>query len=179
MADRARHHARDLGVVALGGRDLEALLGGVLTECVDDLLARGGERALREVLADQVDRGGERLRLERQQPRGAREVVPVGLGVHLDLIALDLGVEDVGAAAEVHDVQDVDVLAQLLFGHLQRFAQLAHVELLRLARRLDQDAGQRDEAGEALGPDRRLVAVLVVVELRLAPRSTGSAGSSG
>ena len=33
-------HARDLGVVALRGRDLQAVLGRVLAERVDDLLAR-------------------------------------------------------------------------------------------------------------------------------------------
>ena len=65
------------------------------------------------MLADQVDRRHERLGLERQQPRGPGEVVAVGLGVDLDLVAVDLGVEHVGAAAEVHDVQHVDVLAQL------------------------------------------------------------------
>ena len=54
--------------------------------------------------------------------------------------------------------------------HLERLAELAHVELLRLARGLDQEAGERDEPGEALGPDRRLVAVVVVVGLRLAAR---------
>src|SRR3954469_21652226 len=49
---------------------------------------------------------------------GAGEVVRVGLGVDLDLARdlVDLGVEDVGAPAEVDDVQDVDVLAQLLIG---------------------------------------------------------------
>ncbi len=66
------------------------------------------------MLADQVDRGDERLRLDRQQARGAVEVVAVGLGVDLDLLAEDLRVQHVGAAAEVDDVQDVDVLAQLL-----------------------------------------------------------------
>ena len=66
-------------------RDLQALLHRVLAERRDDLLARGGERALRDVLADQVDRRDQRLGLDRQQPRGAVEVVAVGLGVDLDL----------------------------------------------------------------------------------------------
>ena len=86
VGDRARHHARDLGVVALRGRDLEALGGRVLAERVHDLLvARGGQRALGQVVPDQVDRGHERLCLEREQPRRPGEIVAVGLRVHLDL----------------------------------------------------------------------------------------------
>jgi hypothetical protein len=106
------------------------------------------------VLADQVDGGHERLGLEREQARRAREVVAVGLGIHLDLAARDLGVEHIAAAAEVHDVQHVDVLAQLLLGDLEAFAQLGHLELAGVAGGVDQDAGQRDQAGEALGADR-------------------------
>ena len=122
-----------------------------------------GERALGQVLADQVDGGHERLGLERQQPRRAGEVVAVGLGVHLDLVALDLGVEHVAAAAEVHDVQHVDVLAQLLLGDLEALAELAELELVRLAGGVDQDPGERDQPREALGPDRRVVALVGVL----------------
>ena len=104
---------------------MQALLHRVLAERGDDLLARRGQRALRDVLADQVDRGDQRLGLDRQQPRGRAEVVAVGLGVDLDRpVVVDLGVEHVGAAAEVHDVEDVDVLAQLLLGDLQALADL-------------------------------------------------------
>ena len=72
------------------------------------------QAGLRQVVAEQVDRGDQRLRLERQQARRAGEVVAVGVGVDLDPVADDLGVEDVGAAAEVDDVEHVEVLAQLL-----------------------------------------------------------------
>ena len=111
--DRVVDGAHDVGVVP-PGRDLEALLGGVVAERGDDLLAGGAEAGLGQVVAEQVDRGHQRLRLQRQQARRAREVVAVGVGVDLDLVADDLGVEDVGAAAEVDDVEHVDVLAQLL-----------------------------------------------------------------
>ena len=69
---------------------------------------------------------------------------------------LDLGVEHVGAAAEVDDVEHADVLAQLLLGDLQPLADLAR-PARRAARAagLDQHGGERDEAGEALGADRR------------------------
>ena len=86
-------------------------------------VARRVQLAGGQVVADQVDRGDERLGLDRQQPGGAVERVRVRLGVDLDLAAgQDLGVEHVGAAAEVDDVEDVEVLAQLLLGHLQRVA---------------------------------------------------------
>jgi hypothetical protein len=152
---------------------VEAVVGGVLAERVHDLLARRGERALRQVLADQVDGSDERLGLQRQQARRPREVVAVRLGVHLDLVALHLGVEHVRAAAEVHDVQHVDVLAQLLVGDLERLAERRHVELAPLARGVDQDAGERDEPGEALRADRRLAPLLVVLGLGLLAAAGG------
>ena len=85
-----------------------------MAERRDDLLAGALQARLRQVVAEQVDRRDQRLRLERQQARRAGEVVAVGVGVDLDPVAVDLGVEDVGAAAEVDDVEDVEVLAQLL-----------------------------------------------------------------
>ena len=105
--------------VVAAGRDLEPLLGGVVAERLDDLPARGGEAGLRQVVAEEVDRRDERLRLERQEAGGPVEVVAVGVGVDLDLVADDLRVEDVGAAAEVDDVQDVDVLAKLGDVHVE------------------------------------------------------------
>ena len=141
-------------------------MGRVLAQRGHDLVAGGGEAALGQVVAEQVDRGDQRLRLERQQPGGAREVVAVGLGVDLDLVPLYLGVQHVAAAAEVHDVQHVDVLAQLLLGDLQPLAHVGDTGRALAARGLDQDAGERDEPREALGPDRRLVlAVAVLVGL--------------
>ena len=85
-----------------------------MSERGDDLLAGGVEAGLRQVVAEEVDRGDQGLRLERQQPGRLGEAVAVGLGVDLDLVADDLGVEDVGAAAEVDDVEHVDVAGELL-----------------------------------------------------------------
>ena len=120
----------------------EALLHRVLAERLDDLLARRGQRALRQVLADQVDRRDQRLRLDRQQARRAGEVVAVGLGVDLDraVVLVDLGVEDVGAAAEVDDVEHADVLAQLGLGQIcRRCADVGDLQALAGAAGLDQD----------------------------------------
>ena len=85
-----------------------------MAERLDDLLPGADQAALGQVVAEEVDRRHQRLRLQREQARGPREVVAVGLGVDLDLVALELGVEDVGAAAEVDDVEQVDVVAQLV-----------------------------------------------------------------
>ena len=106
---------------------------GVVAQRGDDLLARRCEAALGQVVAEQVDRRDQRLRLERQQPGGTREVVAVGLGIDVDLLALDLGVQHVAAAAEVDDVQHVEVLAQLLVGDLQALAHVGDPRPRRLA----------------------------------------------
>ena len=77
------------------------------------------------MLADQIDGRDQRLGLDRQQSRRAVEVVAVGLRVDLDLpVLVDLGIQHVGAAAEVDDVEDVHVLAQLLLAQLQPLADL-------------------------------------------------------
>ena len=160
VGDRVVDHARHRGVAAAGGGDLQPLLGGIVAERLDDFLARLLQVGLRQVVAEEVDRRDQRLRLQRQQPRRAGEVVAVGLGVDLDLVAEDFGVEDVGAAAEVDDVEQLDVLAQLLVGQFEPLAQLGDLQPLALFRRFDQHPGEGDEAGEALGPDRRLAAAV-------------------
>ena len=180
VRDRPAHHLRHLRVVAGGGRDLEALNRRVAAERGHDLLARRRQRALRDVLAQEVDRGDERLCLEREQASGLGEIVAVRLRVDLDLVAVHLGVDHVAAAAEVHDVQQVDVLAQLGVGELETLAHLVRVQSACLAGGLDQDPGERDEPGEALRPDRRLLlAVRVGVGLaarRLAARALHGSG---
>ena len=94
---------------------VQALVDGVLAQRRHDLFARRGQRALRDVLADKVDRRDQRLGLDRKQSGRPGEGVAVGLGVDLDRpIVANLGVEHIGAGTEVHDVQHGDVLAQLL-----------------------------------------------------------------
>ena len=150
--------------------DLQALLDGVVPERGDDLLARAAQLGLGEV--EQVDRRHQRLGLDRQQPRRAVEGVRVGLGVDLDLAARqDLGVDHVGAAAEVDDVEHRDVLAQLLRRHLELVAHLVDGQPATLAAGGDQHRGQGDEAGEALRPDRALAAAPAPVGIALDLRS--------
>src|SRR3954451_16734949 len=53
--DRLGDQARDLRVVGARGGDVQALAARILAERGDDLLARARQRALGEVLADEVD----------------------------------------------------------------------------------------------------------------------------
>ena len=78
---------------------------------------------------------------------------------------IDLGVQDVGAGAEVDDVKHGDVLAELLVGDLQLVQQMRGVELPPGAAGVDQDAGERHQAGKALGPDRGVGLMTVGLEL--------------
>jgi hypothetical protein len=127
-----------------------------VTQGGDDLLAGGGEPGLGQVIAEEVDRRHQRLRLERQEASGAREIVAVGIGVDLDLVAGDLGIEHVGAAAEVDDVEDLEVLAQLLDRDVQLVEHPLHRQSRLVPGGADQEAGQRDQTGEALRADHRL-----------------------
>src|SRR5829696_9035786 len=156
--DRFIDDLGDFGIAAARGGDLQPLLGGIVAEGLDDLGAGALQAALRQVVAEEVDRRDQGLGLERQQAGGAGEIVAVGLRVDIDLIALDFGVEDVGAAAEVDDVEQLDVFLELFGGQLKAVPQLRHSQPLPLLGGLDQEPGERDEAGEALGPDRRLAA---------------------
>src|SRR5207302_10960698 len=72
----------------------------------------------------------------------------------LAVLLVDLRVQHVGATAEVHDVEDVDVLAQLLLADLQLLAHVLHPHPLACAAGLDEDARERHETGEALRADR-------------------------
>ena len=108
------------------------------------------EAGLRQVVAEQVDRGDQRLRLQRQQAGRAGEVVAVGVRVDLDLVADDLRVEHVGAAAEVDDVEHVDVLASSSRLTFSSSSTVADRQPGLLARGADQQPGEGDQAREAL-----------------------------
>ena len=138
-----------------------------MAERLDDFGPRALQVRLRQVVAEEVDRRHQRLRLQRQQAGGAGEVVAVGLRVDLDLVAEDFRVEDVGATAEVDDVEQLDVLAQLLPGQFEAVAKVGDLQPLALFRRFDQHPGEGDEAGKALGPDRRLAAAVGATAFRL------------
>ncbi len=140
-----------------------------MAERLDDLRAGGQQAGLGQVVAEEVDGRNERLRLQRQQPRGLGEVVAVGVRVDLDPVADDLRVEDVGAAAEVDDVEDVEVLAQLVHRDVELAEHLLGRQAALVAGGADQRAGEGDQAGEALGPDHRLGAAVGAARAAVAP----------
>ena len=69
--------------------------------------------------ADELEREPDRARLERRQTRRRAEGVAEELLVDVDLVAAQLGVDGVAAAAEVDEVQQREVLLERLLGDLR------------------------------------------------------------
>ena len=63
---------------------------------------------------DELEREADRARLERRQPRRPAERVAEELLVDVHLVALQLGVDRVAAAAEVDEVEQREMLLELL-----------------------------------------------------------------
>src|SRR6202035_1978776 len=95
--------------------ELQPLLNRIRAQRAHYLRSCRTERALRNVLADQVNGRDQRLGLDGQQARGPRERVAIRLRIDLDHpVGPDLRIEDIRTGAEVDDVQQRDVLPQLL-----------------------------------------------------------------
>ena len=113
--------------------------------------------------ADEVEREQERLGLERREPRGAAELVAVELLLDVDRAPVvdALGVDGVAAAAEVDEVEQLQVILELLVGELEARGQLGGVDggvLVLAAGR--QHVGEHGlEHREALRRDGRLPAL--------------------
>ena len=71
-------------------------------------------RAGRDHRPDELEREPDRARLERRQPRRPAERVAEQLLVDVHLVAVQLGVDGVAAAAEVDEVQQREMLLELL-----------------------------------------------------------------
>ena len=81
-----------------------------------ELRAHAVERRVRaggDHRPDELEREPDRARLERRQPRRAAERVAEELLVDVHLVALQLGVDGVAAAAEVDEVEQREVLLEL------------------------------------------------------------------
>ena len=80
--------------------------------------------------ADEVEREQERLRLERREPRGPAELVAVELLLDVDRAPLvdALGIHGVAAAAEVDEVEQLQVILELLVAELEALGQLGRVD---------------------------------------------------
>ena len=84
-----------------------------LAERLLELLAHaveGGVRVRGDHRPDELEREADRSRLERGQARGMAESVAVEFLVDVHLVPLERGVDGVTAAAEVDEVQELQVL---------------------------------------------------------------------
>ncbi len=100
-------------------------------------------RAGRDHRPDELEREPDRARLERRQPRRAAERVAEELLVDVHLVAAQLGVDRVAAAAEVDEVEQRQVLLEL-FGAGSRSARRSSAPgSRRCARRRRRRAGRR------------------------------------
>ena len=83
-----------------------------------------GVRLGRDHRPDELEREPDRARLERRQPRRPPERVAEELLVDVHLVAAQLGVDGVAAAAEVDEVQQREVLLERLVRDLEPLDEL-------------------------------------------------------
>ena len=108
---------RDQALLDAVGRRLGRLGEVELAERLLELPAHLVERAVRlggDHRADELEREADRSRLERRQPRRRAERVAEQLLVDVHLVAAQLGVDRVAAAAEVDEVEEGEVLLERL-----------------------------------------------------------------
>ena len=120
-----------------------------------ELRAHAVERRVRaggDHRADELEREPDRARLERRQPRRAAERVAEELLVDVHLVAVQLGVDRVAAAAEVDEVEQRQVLLELLGGDREAVDELVRGDdrLALLAAGGEQVGEQRLQHAEAL-----------------------------
>ncbi len=112
-------------------------------------------RAGRDHRADELERQPDRPRLERRQPRRAAERVAEELLVDVHLVAVQLGVDGVAAAAEVDEVEEREVLLERLGRDREPLDEIAAPGSPRRARRRRRRAGRRAAtAGRRSAPAR-------------------------
>ena len=126
-----------------------------LAERLLELLADAVERRVRlrrDHRPDVLEREPDRARLERRQPRRRAECLAVQLLVDVHLVALQLRVDRVAAAAEVDEVQQGEVILELLRRDAEALADLRRRDrrLAVLSAAREQVREQCLEHGEAL-----------------------------
>ena len=111
--------------------------------------------------ADELEREADRAGLERRQARRRAERVAEQLLVDMHLVAVELRVDRVAAAAEVDEVEQREVLLERLGGMWKRStrSRAGMRRLAVLAAGGEQVGEQRLEHAEALGGDRARPAV--------------------
>ena len=130
-----------------------------LAERLFELLAHAVERSVRvggDHRADELEREADRSRLERGQARREPERVAVQLLVDVHAVTVERGVDRVTAAAEVDEVQQLEVLFELLCGNVEALDDLGGRDdgLMSFAARGEQVGEECLEHGEAFRHDR-------------------------
>ena len=157
--------------IASGERRDQVLLGrrpaapgsAARSNCAERLLELRADAVERRVRAggdhrpDELEREPDRARLERRQPRRAAERVAEELLVDVHLVAVQLGVDGVAAAAEVDEVEQREVLLELPPRGIEKrstSSRAGMTALALLAAGGEQVGEQRLQDAEALGRDR-------------------------
>ena len=145
-----------------------------------DLGADGLERRARvgrDQRADQIECQKQRLRLERRQPRGLAEVVAVELLLDRDdRVVLDqLRVDRVAAAAEAHEVEELEVLLERLRHEAVAGGRAGRPECAHAARRHTRRGGRPSAPAARRSAPGRRGSHRLVREARSAARRAPSA----
>ena len=98
-----------LGLVPLGLGELAERLFELSPHALERRLRLGGDHG-----ADELQREANRARLERRQPRRAPERVAEELLVHADVVAVERRVDRVAPAAEVDEVEELQMVVELV-----------------------------------------------------------------
>ena len=145
-----------LGVPGARPRRLRQL---ELPERLFELSAHAVERRVRvggDHRADELECQADRARLEWCQARGMSESVPVELLVDVYLVALERGVHRVAAAAEVDEIEELQMLLELVLRDVEALDDLVGRDdgVGVLATRGEQVRKQRLQHRETFGHDR-------------------------
>ena len=176
LADRLREVADELLLLGAGLRRLCRFRQRELAEGLLELLADALERRLRlggDHRADELEREPDRARLERRQAGRAPERVPEELLVDAHLVSVERGVDRVAAAAEVDEVQKLQVVVELVVGDVEAVDELlCRDRRPRLVAAAGEQVGEeRLQDAEALGRERAGGALeLLRLGQRLRPR---------
>ncbi len=130
-----------------------------LAEGLLELLPHAVERRMRvcsDHRSDELEGEADRARFQRSQPRREAERVPVELLVDVDGVSVERCVDRVTPAAEVDEVQQLQVLFELVLRNVEALDELrCRDDRARVLSAGGQEVGeQRLQDGEALGNNR-------------------------
>ena len=138
-----------------------------------------GVGAGRDHRPDELERKPNRARLERRQPWCAAERVSEELLVDVHLVAVQLGVDRVAAAAEVDQVEQREMLLELLRRNREAVDELVRRDDSPRARRRRQRAGRRAATAARRSAQARRGPRDARRAARDSPATTSAAGVGG